>query len=65
MSKGDKASRPDDENPEWTDDMFAKASRPGDLPPSLQAKMRRGAAAPETRALHHFRLDLRHENGMT
>lgn len=29
----------DDENPEWTDEMFASAVRMGDLPPSLQTKL--------------------------
>lgn len=29
----------DDENPEWTDEMFARAVRVDDLPPSLRAKL--------------------------
>ncbi len=40
MSSIDKASQPDPENPEWTDEMAAKALRLDDLPPSLQAKLR-------------------------
>ncbi len=40
MSNTDKASRPDAENPEWTEDMAASAKRLGDLPLSLQAKLR-------------------------
>jgi hypothetical protein len=40
MSNTDKASRPDAENPEWTEDMAANAKRLGDLPLSLQAKLR-------------------------
>lgn len=34
------ASLPDDENPEWTDAMFAQARRPGDLPATLKARLR-------------------------
>ena len=30
----------DDENPEWTEEMFAQAKRISDLPTSLQAKLR-------------------------
>jgi uncharacterized protein (DUF4415 family) len=30
----------DDENPEWTEEMFAQAKRIADLPTSLQAKLR-------------------------
>ena len=30
----------DDENPEWTDQMFSESVRFRDLPASLQAKMR-------------------------
>ena len=40
MSTIDKASQPDPENPEWTDEMASTALRLGDLPPSLQAKLR-------------------------
>jgi uncharacterized protein (DUF4415 family) len=31
---------PDDENPEWTDAMWAKAKRFSELPADLQAKLR-------------------------
>jgi uncharacterized protein (DUF4415 family) len=40
MSSIDKASQPDPENPEWTDEMAANALHLSDLPPSLQAKLR-------------------------
>ena len=30
----------DDENPEWTEEMFAQAKRISDLPTSLQVKLR-------------------------
>ena len=40
MKNIDKASQPDPENPEWTDEMAASALRLADLPPSLQAKLR-------------------------
>jgi len=30
----------DDENPEWTDAMFAQAHRPGDMPDGLRARLR-------------------------
>jgi uncharacterized protein (DUF4415 family) len=40
MNSIDSASQPDPENPEWTDEMAANALRIGDLPPSLQAKLR-------------------------
>jgi uncharacterized protein (DUF4415 family) len=40
MTSIDRASMPDDENPEWTDEMFAQARRPGDLPASLAQKLR-------------------------
>jgi uncharacterized protein (DUF4415 family) len=40
MSSIDKASQPDPENPEWTDEMASGALRMADLPASLQAKLR-------------------------
>lgn len=40
MNSIDKASQPDPENPEWTDEIAAKAWRLDDLPPSLQTKLR-------------------------
>lgn len=40
MSKPDRASQPDSDNPEWTEAMVAKAVRIGDLAPALQAKLR-------------------------
>ena len=40
MNSIDSASQPDPENPEWTDEMAANALRIGDLPPSLEAKLR-------------------------
>ena len=40
MNSIDKAALPDPENPEWTDEMAANALRIGDLPASLQAKLR-------------------------
>ena len=40
MNSIDSASQPDPENPEWTDEMAANGLRIGDLPPSLQAKLR-------------------------
>jgi len=40
MNDTDRASRPDAENPEWTDEMAASAMRVSELPASLQAKLR-------------------------
>jgi uncharacterized protein (DUF4415 family) len=40
MNTMHKASAPDRENPEWSDDMVASALRIADLPPSLQTKLR-------------------------
>jgi uncharacterized protein (DUF4415 family) len=40
MNSIDSASQLDPENPEWTDEMAANGLRIGDLPPSLQAKLR-------------------------
>ena len=40
MNSIDRATLPDAENPEWTDEMFAKAVRIGDLPATLQNKLR-------------------------
>lgn len=40
MSKRPNPELIDDENPEWTDEMFARAVRFADLPESLQAKLR-------------------------
>jgi uncharacterized protein (DUF4415 family) len=40
MTSIGKASFPDAENPEWTDEMAANALRIADLPASLQTKLR-------------------------
>jgi len=40
MNSIDRATLPDAENPEWTDEMFANAVRIGDLPATLQNKLR-------------------------
>ena len=45
MKNIDKASQPDPENPEWTEEMAANALRLADLPPSLRAKLRGGPRA--------------------
>lgn len=39
MTAIDKASMPNDENPEWTDEMFAAAHKPGSPPASLKRKL--------------------------
>ena len=57
MSNTDKASRPDAENPEWTEDMAANAKRLGDLPLSLQAKLRGRPPAENPKVSVTLRLD--------
>ena len=57
MSNNDRASRPDIENPEWTDDMVANAKRLGDLPASLQGKLRGRPAAENPKVSITLRLD--------
>lgn len=42
MNKTFDPELPDEENPEWTDEMFASAVRVGKLPASLQEKINRG-----------------------
>jgi len=56
MSDIDKASQPDAENPEWTEDMAANAVRLDDLPISLQAKLRGRPKATVTKERTSIRL---------
>jgi len=42
MSARRGADVPDDSNPEWTGEDFSRAKRVGELPKSLQTKLRRG-----------------------
>ncbi len=56
MTSIDRASLPDAENPEWTDDMAAKAVRIDALPPSLQAKLRGRPKAETTKERTTIRL---------
>ena len=46
----------DDENPEWTDEMFANSMRLSDLPESLQAKLRGRPKLGETKERITIRL---------
>jgi len=57
MNDQDKASRPDAENPEWTDDMVANAKRLDDLPATLQAKLRGRPVAENPKVSVTLRLD--------
>lgn len=47
----------DDENPEWTDEMFKQSVRPDALPASLQAKLRGRPKAAVTKEAVKVRLD--------
>ena len=47
----------DDENPEWTDEMFKQSVRLDALPPSLQAKLRGRPKAAVTKEAVKVRLD--------
>lgn len=47
----------DDENPEWTDEDFARAKRFADLPKTLQAKLRGRPKAEVTKARLTIRMD--------
>lgn len=51
-----KADMPDDENPEWTEAMFAQARRPGDLPNSLRSRLRGRPKAAVTKERTTIRL---------
>ncbi len=57
MSKKPNPELIDDENPEWTDEMFKQSVRLDALPPSLQAKLRGRPRAIATKEPVKIRLD--------
>jgi uncharacterized protein (DUF4415 family) len=56
MNKKMDPEKPDDDNPEWTSDMFNQAVRLDALPPTLQAKLRGRPKAASTKERITIRL---------
>lgn len=56
MSKKPNPELIDDENPEWTEEMFAQAKRISELPATLQAKLGR-PPSPVVRPMVSMRMD--------
>jgi uncharacterized protein (DUF4415 family) len=56
MKKKPNPQKPDDDNPEWTSDMFKQAVRFDALPPTLQAKLRGRPKAASTKERITIRL---------